>query len=67
MLYNNYHNHNTLIMDLSIFPDSMKPSKVASATEAAKFYNTKGSGNFCKAVKKGIKLYNSYWKNNGNC
>ena len=38
-----------------------------SATEAAKFYNAKGSGNFCKAVKKGIKLYNSYWKNNGNC
>ena len=30
MLYNNYHNHNTLIMDLSIFPDSMKPSKVAT-------------------------------------
>ena len=55
------------IMGLSIFPDSMKPSKVASATEAAKFYNAKGSGNFCKAVKKGIKLYNSYWKNNGNC
>ena len=30
MLYNNYYNHNTLIMDLSIFPDSMKPSKVAT-------------------------------------
>ena len=55
---------NLNIMDLSIFPDSMKPSKVA--TEAAKFYNVKGSGNFCKAVKNGIKLYNSYWKNNGN-
>ena len=55
------------IMGLSIFPDIMNPSKVASATEAAKFYNIKGSGNFCKAVKKGIKLYNSYWKNNGNC
>lgn len=53
------------IMGLSIFPDIMKPSKVA--TEAAKFYNAKGSGNFCKAIKKGIKLYNSYWKNNGNC
>ena len=53
------------IMGLSIFPDIMNPSKVA--TEAAKFYNAKGSGNFCKAVKKGIKLYNSYWKNNGNC
>ena len=89
---------NLNIMGLSIFPDIMNPSKVAtegltfdkivsknsipiyqydlegnfikewkSATEAAKFYNAKGSGNFCKAVKKGIKLYNSYWKNNGNC
>ena len=33
-----------------------------SATEAARFYNAKNSGNFCKAVKEGIKLYNSYWK-----
>ena len=30
MLYNNKYNHNTLIMDLSIFPDSMKPSKVST-------------------------------------
>lgn len=33
-----------------------------SGSEAARFYNAKSSGNFCKAVKKGIKLYNSYWK-----
>jgi len=33
-----------------------------SATEAARFYKAKSSGNFSTAVKKGIKLYNSYWK-----
>ena len=36
--------------------------KWKSGAEAARFYNAKNSGNFCKAVKKGIKLYNSYWK-----
>ena len=51
------------IMSLSIFPDSLNLNKEwKSATEAARFYNAKNSGNFCKAVKEGIKLYNSYWK-----
>ena len=33
-----------------------------SAAEAARFYKASGSGNFSAAVKRGIKLYNSYWK-----
>lgn len=33
-----------------------------STIEAARFYSAKNSGNFSTAVKKGIKLYNSYWK-----
>ena len=33
-----------------------------SRAEAARFYKAKSSGNFTTAVKKGIKLYNSYWK-----
>jgi group I intron endonuclease len=33
-----------------------------SSSSAAKFYNAKGTGNFSKATKEGIKLYNSYWK-----
>jgi hypothetical protein len=35
---------------------------------AARFYGTNNSGNFSTSTKKGIKLYNSYWKKkeNGN-
>jgi hypothetical protein len=33
-----------------------------SSAEAGRFYGVKSFGNFSTAVKKGIKLYNSYWK-----
>lgn len=33
-----------------------------SSASAARFYKANGSGNFSKAIKKGIKLYSSYWK-----
>jgi len=42
---------------------SMNPTKEwESMAEAARFYNAHSSGNIHTACKKGIKLYNSYWR-----